>query len=82
MLLGQDPRKLNNAALRQLRGEAVGLVFQDPMTRLNPLMSIGEHLLDTLKADLFSDELEGVIEEPTYTNVPVDDYAEVFYDVE
>jgi len=50
LLLGQDPRKLNNAALRQLRGEAVGLVFQDPMTRLNPLMSIGEHLLDTLKA--------------------------------
>jgi peptide/nickel transport system ATP-binding protein len=26
----------------------VGLVFQDPMTRLNPLLSIGEHLADTL----------------------------------
>ncbi len=50
LLLGQDPRKLTNAALSQVRGEAVGLVFQDPMTRLNPLMSIGEHLLDTLKA--------------------------------
>jgi len=49
-LAGQDPRRLDRAALRQLRGEAVGLVFQDPMTRLNPLMTIGEHLGDTLAA--------------------------------
>jgi len=41
-----------------------------------------EFLLGTLKEELFSDELEGVMEEPTYTNVPVDDYDEVFYDVE
>ena len=47
-LCGQDPRALRRGALRQLRGEAVGLVFQDPMTRLNPLLSIGEHLSDTL----------------------------------
>jgi peptide/nickel transport system ATP-binding protein len=47
-LCGQDPRRLRRGALRQLRGEAVGLVFQDPMTRLNPLLSIGEHLTDTL----------------------------------
>ena len=46
-LAGQDPRQLDRAALRQLRGETVGLVFQDPMTRLNPLMTIGEHLGDT-----------------------------------
>ncbi len=49
-LLGQDPRQLDRATLRQLRGEAVGLVFQDPMTRLNPLMTIGGHLGDTLAA--------------------------------
>ncbi len=36
--------------LRQFRGEAVSLVFQDPMTRLDPLMTIGEHCLETLKA--------------------------------
>jgi len=47
-LAGQDPRLLRRPALRQLRGEAVGLVFQDPMTRLNPLLTIGEHLADTL----------------------------------
>ena len=49
-LAGQDPRKLEQKQLRQLRGESVGLVFQDPMTRLNPLMTVGQHLLDTLKA--------------------------------
>ncbi|MFM7235398.1 MAG: nickel ABC transporter ATP-binding protein NikE [Cyanobium sp.] len=50
LLAGQDPRRLDQAALRQLRGEAVGLVFQDPMTRLNPLLTVGEHLRDTLAA--------------------------------
>ena len=50
LLAGQDPRKLNSVDLQKLRGEAVGLVFQDPMTRLNPLMTIGTHLVDTLHA--------------------------------
>ncbi len=45
----QDPRNLTKTNLRKLRGETVGLVFQDPMTRLNPLLSTGHHLLDTLK---------------------------------
>mgnify|MGYP005687594857 CR=1 FL=1 len=48
--MGRDPRKLALPALRSLRGESVGLVFQDPMTRLNPLMTVGDHLLDTLRA--------------------------------
>jgi len=49
-LMGSDPRSLRRRALNRLRGEAVGLVFQDPMTRLNPLISIGDHLRDTLSA--------------------------------
>ena len=49
-LNGHDPRNLSLADLRRLRGESVGLVFQDPMTRLNPLMTVGGHLLDTLGA--------------------------------
>ena len=40
----------NHQALRKFRGEAVALVFQDPMTRLDPLMTIGDHCLETLKA--------------------------------
>ena len=49
-LCGQDPRVLQPKALSHLRGEAVALVFQDPMTRLNPLLTIGAHLTDTLAA--------------------------------
>ncbi|PSR14053.1 ABC transporter ATP-binding protein, partial [filamentous cyanobacterium CCP3] len=36
--------------LRRVRGEAIALVFQDPMTRLNPLMTIGDHCTETLRA--------------------------------
>ena len=36
--------------LRKFRGEAVSLVFQDPMTRLDPLMTIGDHCVETLLA--------------------------------
>jgi peptide/nickel transport system ATP-binding protein len=36
--------------LRKFRGEVVGLIFQDPMTRLNPLMTIGNHCIETLQA--------------------------------
>ncbi len=42
--------EMTPSQLRRFRGEAVALVFQDPMTRLDPLMPIGEHCLETLKA--------------------------------
>ena len=50
LVQGKDPRQLSKSELRKLRGEKVGLIFQDPMTRLNPLLKIGDHLIDTLKA--------------------------------
>ena len=47
---GKSVFDLTPAQLRQFRGEAVALVFQDPMTRLDPLMTIGEHCIETLRA--------------------------------
>jgi peptide/nickel transport system ATP-binding protein len=47
---GQDLSRLSGDRLRQFRGEAVALVFQDPMTRLNPLLTIGDHCIETLQA--------------------------------
>jgi peptide/nickel transport system ATP-binding protein len=35
--------------LRKLRGPGLGLIFQEPMTRLNPLMRIEDHFAETLK---------------------------------
>ena len=47
---GESVFDLSAAALRRFRGEAVALIFQDPMTRLDPLMTIGDHCLETLRA--------------------------------
>lgn len=47
---GRSVFDLTPAQLRKFRGEAVALIFQDPMTRLDPLMTIGKHCTETLKA--------------------------------
>jgi len=47
---GKSLGNLDAENLRHLRGEMVSLVFQDPMTRLDPLMTIGEHCLRTIKS--------------------------------
>ena len=47
---GQEVFQLLPHQLRKFRGEAVALIFQDPMTRLDSLMTIGKHCLETLKA--------------------------------
>ncbi len=47
---GQPVFAMNSSQVRKFRGEAVALIFQDPMTRLDPLMTIGKHCTETLQA--------------------------------
>jgi len=47
---GQSVLQLSPSELQRFRGEEVALVFQDPMTRLDPLMTIGDHCVETLQA--------------------------------
>ncbi|WP_392532408.1 dipeptide ABC transporter ATP-binding protein [Nostoc sp. C117] len=47
---GQSVFDLTPKQLRKFRGEAIALIFQDPMTRLDPLMTIGKHCIETLQA--------------------------------
>lgn len=47
---GESIYSYDASALRRFRGEVVALVFQDPMTRLDPLMTIGDHCLETIQA--------------------------------
>jgi peptide/nickel transport system ATP-binding protein len=47
---GESVLALSGKQLRKFRGEAVSLVFQDPMTRLDPLMTIKDHCLETLRS--------------------------------
>ena len=42
----QDILKLSEAALRKIRGEKISMVFQDPMTSQNPVISIGKQMID------------------------------------
>jgi len=46
---GQNLVNMSPRELRRLRGPELGLIFQEPMTRLNPLMRIEEHFSETLK---------------------------------
>jgi peptide/nickel transport system ATP-binding protein len=47
--LGRNLLSLPPKAVRRLRGPELGLVFQEPMTRLNPLLRISEHFRETLR---------------------------------
>ena len=46
---GRNLVDLSPKELRRLRGPDLGLVFQEPMTRLNPLLRISDHFRETLK---------------------------------
>ncbi|MFM6827317.1 MAG: dipeptide ABC transporter ATP-binding protein [Dolichospermum sp.] len=41
---------LTEMQMQKFRGEAASLIFQDPRTRLDPLMTIGEHCIETLQS--------------------------------
>jgi peptide/nickel transport system ATP-binding protein len=47
---GRNIIGLGDRELRRLRGPEIGLIFQEPMTRLNPLMRIEDHFKETLEA--------------------------------
>jgi peptide/nickel transport system ATP-binding protein/oligopeptide transport system ATP-binding protein len=51
-LNGQDLLKMDAEALRQVRGAKVGFVFQDPMTSLNPVFTIGSQIMEPLRAHM------------------------------
>ncbi len=45
---GQDLLQLSEAELREIRGRDIAMIFQDPMTCLNPYMKIGDQLVEPL----------------------------------
>ncbi|WP_254065693.1 MULTISPECIES: ABC transporter ATP-binding protein [unclassified Acidisoma] len=51
---GEDLLALKSAALRALRGRRIAMVFQDPMTALNPVLSIGQQMTDIQYRDRLS----------------------------
>jgi oligopeptide/dipeptide ABC transporter ATP-binding protein len=50
LLRGQDLCRLDEEALRRLRGKQMSMIFQDAMTSLNPVFTIEEQMVDALMA--------------------------------
>lgn len=49
MFEGKELVNLPNAELNKIRAEQISMIFQDPMTSLNPYMKIGEQLMEVLQ---------------------------------
>jgi peptide/nickel transport system ATP-binding protein len=57
-LKGARIDNLRPAQMRQIRGKRIGMVFQDPLTSLNPLYRVGEQLVETIRTHLMLSERE------------------------
>lgn len=46
---GKDLLKLSEKEMRDIRGNKISMIFQDPMTSLNPVFTIGNQLIEAIK---------------------------------
>jgi oligopeptide/dipeptide ABC transporter ATP-binding protein len=49
MFAGRDLMKLSDAEMRKVRGGEIGMVFQEPMTSLNPVLTIGRQITEMIE---------------------------------
>ncbi|UNK40509.1 ABC transporter ATP-binding protein (plasmid) [Shinella sp. H4-D48] len=52
MLGDQRIDNLDRTGIEAIRGRRIGMIFQDPLTSLNPLMTVGDHLTETIRVHL------------------------------
>ncbi|MHA1953072.1 MAG: ABC transporter ATP-binding protein [Candidatus Heimdallarchaeaceae archaeon] len=45
---GQDLRRLSDADMRKIRGNQIAMIFQDPMTSLNPVFTVGDQISEAI----------------------------------
>src|SRR6187200_1902917 len=48
MFQGRDLLQLSEEQMREIRGRDIAMIFQEPMTSLNPVLSIGEQVMEPL----------------------------------
>ena len=53
---GQDLLKLSDKDMRALRGNRIAMIFQDPMTSLNPVLTVGRQLTESIRLHLGLDQ--------------------------
>ena len=83
---GRDLMKINDDEMRSVRGNKIAMIFQDPMTSLNPVLTIGQQVSEALQLHLGMSKSEGrqrTIELMEMVGIPsaadrVDDYPHQF----
>jgi oligopeptide transport system ATP-binding protein len=56
MFGGRDMLKLSNEEMRRIRGKEIAMIFQDPMTSLNPVLTISQQMTETIRLHLNVDK--------------------------
>ena len=62
LLEGKDLLKLSEEEMEKVRGKEIGMIFQEPMTSLNPVLTIGKQLTEILELHQNLDEEEAINE--------------------
>jgi oligopeptide transport system ATP-binding protein len=83
---GRDLLQLTEEEIRRVRGHRIGVVFQDPMTSLNPVLTVGQQISEALQLHLGMDRAQArqrTIELLEMVGIPaaasrVDDYPHQF----
>ncbi|MGN1022430.1 MAG: ABC transporter ATP-binding protein [Lachnospiraceae bacterium] len=79
ILDGEDIVKLPESEMLKIRGDKIAMIFQDPMTALNPLMTIGDQILEVLMLHNSYSKEEGkkrVVEMLEMVGIPGERYVE------
>lgn len=63
---GKDILQISEEEMREVRGDKIAMVFQDPMTSLNPVQTVGEQIAEAIKlhnTDMSDEEVDKRVEE-------------------
>ena len=61
MFEGQDLARAPEEAMRAIRGARIGMVFQDPMTSLNPVFTVGHQVMEPLRTHMGLNKAQAAI---------------------
>ena len=69
---GKDLLKLNDSEIRKIRGKQISMIFQDPLTSLNPVYTIGKQIEEVLRLHrgLSPKEINSLFVWPIFSHEP------------